>query len=40
MTGIPFEDANHLYKETGIMKNNHTGDIMKTKKVSHIQVVK
>ena len=27
-------------KETGIMKNNHTGDIMKTKKVSHIQVVK
>ena len=27
-------------KETGIMKNNQTGDIVKTKKVSHIQVVK
>lgn len=26
-------------KETGIMKNNQTGDIMKPKKVSHIQVV-
>lgn len=27
-------------KETGIMKNNRTGDIMKPKKVSHIQIVK
>ena len=27
-------------KETGIMKNNQTGDIMKPKKVSHIQIVK
>lgn len=27
-------------RETGIMKNNQTGDIMKPKKVSHIQVVK
>ncbi len=27
-------------KETGIMKNNQTGDIVKTQKVSHIQVVK
>lgn len=27
-------------KETGIIKNNRTGDIMKTKKVSHIQIVK
>lgn len=27
-------------KETGIMKNNRTGDIMKPKKTSHIQVVK
>lgn len=27
-------------KETGIMKNNRTGDIMKSKKVSHIQIVK
>ena len=26
-------------KETGIMKNNRTGDIMKPKKVSHIQIV-
>lgn len=26
-------------KETGIMKNNQTGDIMKPKRVSHIQVV-
>lgn len=27
-------------KETGIMKNNQTGDIVKPKKVSHIQIVK
>ena len=27
-------------KETGIMKNNQTGDIVKTQKVSHIQIVK
>lgn len=27
-------------KETGIMKNNRTGDIIKPKKVSHIQIVK
>ena len=27
-------------RETGIMINNQTGDIMKTKRVSHIQVVK
>lgn len=27
-------------KETGIMKNNQTGDIVRPKKVSHIQVVK
>lgn len=27
-------------KETGIIKNNQTGDIVKTKKVSYIQVVK
>ncbi len=27
-------------KETGIMRNNQTGDIVKTEKVSHIQVVK
>lgn len=27
-------------KESGIMKNNQTGDIMKPKKASHIQVVK
>lgn len=27
-------------KETGIMKNNRTGDIMKPKKVSHLQIVK
>lgn len=26
-------------KETGIMKNNKTGDILKPKKVSHIQIV-
>ena len=26
-------------KETGIMKNNQTGDIVKPKKVSHIQIV-
>lgn len=26
-------------KETGIMKNNQTGDIVKAKKVSHIQIV-
>lgn len=27
-------------RETGIMKNNRTGDIMKPKKVRHIQIVK
>lgn len=27
-------------KETGIMKNNQTGDIIKLKKVSHLQIVK
>ena len=27
-------------RETGIMKNNRTGDIMKPKKASHIQIVK
>ena len=27
-------------KATGIMKNNQTGDIVKTQKVSHIQIVK
>ena len=27
-------------KETGIIKNNRTGDIMKPKKASHIQIVK
>ena len=27
-------------RETGIMINKQTGDIMKTRKVSHIQVVK
>ena len=27
-------------RETGIMKNNQTGDIMKSKKVSHLQIVK
>ena len=27
-------------KETGIVKNNRTGDIMKPKKASHIQIVK
>ncbi len=27
-------------RETGIMINNQTGDIMKTKKVSHLQIVK
>ena len=27
-------------RETGLMRNNQTGDVMKTKKVSHIQVVK
>ena len=27
-------------KETGIMKNNRTGDIMKPKRVSHLQIVK
>lgn len=26
-------------KETGIMKNNQTGDIVKAKKVSHIHIV-
>lgn len=35
--GIP---TYKMDKETGIMINNHTGDIMKTKKVSHIQIVK
>lgn len=34
--GVPTYSIN---KETGIMKNNQTGDIMKPKKVSHIQVV-
>lgn len=27
-------------KETGIMKNNQTGDIMKPKKASHLHIVK
>ena len=27
-------------RETGIMKNNQTGDIMKPQNVSHIQIVK
>ena len=27
-------------KETGIMKNNRTGAIMKPKKASHIQIIK
>lgn len=27
-------------KETGVMKNNQTGDIMKPKKVSHIHIIK
>ena len=27
-------------KDSGIMKNNQTGDIVKMKKASHIQVVK
>lgn len=27
-------------RETGIMKNNQTGDIMKPKRVSHLQIVK
>ena len=27
-------------KETGIMKNNRTGDIMKPKKANHIQIIK
>lgn len=35
--GIPTYSVD---RETGIMKNNRTGDIMKTKKVSHIQIVK
>ncbi len=35
--GIPTYSEN---KETGIMRNNQTGDIMKPKKVSHIQIVK
>lgn len=35
--GIP---TYKMDKETGIMINNHTGDIMKTKKASHIQIVK
>ena len=26
-------------RETGIMKNNQTGDIMKPKKVSHLHIV-
>lgn len=29
-----------INRETGIMKNNQTGDIMKPKKTSHIQIVK
>lgn len=32
-------DTYSVDKETGIMKNNQTGDIMKPKRVSHIQVV-
>ena len=35
--GIPTYSVD---RETGIMKNNQTGDIMKPKKVSHIQIVK
>lgn len=35
--GIP---TYKMDKETGIMINNQTGDIMKSKKVSHIQIVK
>lgn len=27
-------------RETGIMKNNQTGDIMKPRRMSHIQIVK
>lgn len=34
--GIPTYTMN---KETGIMKNNQTGDIMKPKKVSHLHIV-
>lgn len=33
-------DTYTVDRETGIMKNNQTGDIMKPKKVSHIQIVK
>ncbi|MCM1044456.1 MAG: hypothetical protein NC417_03000 [Candidatus Gastranaerophilales bacterium] len=29
-----------VYKDTGIMKNNQTGDIMKPKKASHLHIVK
>ena len=35
--GIPIYTMN---KETGIMKNNRTGDIVKLGKTSHIRVVK
>ena len=35
--GIP---TYKMDKETGIMINNHTGDIMKPKRVSHLQIVK
>lgn len=35
--GIPTYTMN---KETGIMKNNQTGDIMKLKKASHLHIVK
>lgn len=35
--GVP---VHTMDKETGIMKNNRTGDIMKPKKVSHLQIVK
>lgn len=35
--GIPTFTEN---KETGIIKNNRTGDIMKPKKIGHIQIVK
>ncbi|MCM1201389.1 MAG: hypothetical protein NC312_09170 [Bacteroides fragilis] len=35
--GVPTYSEN---KETGIMRNNQTGDIMKPKKVSHLHIVK
>ena len=35
--GIPTYSVD---RETGIMKNNRTSDIMKPKKVSHLQIVK